>query len=103
MKVLFNFLGLFCVMVVCEEFNEKKTRTLKPTMVEKAKEYLKDDDITLQIVQKFFELNFNPELKALMHLSLTHLLVEVEIHSEVRNLGTHYRDIDRSLTGIRKI
>ena len=28
---------------------------------------------------------------------------KVEIPSEVRNLGTHYRDIDRSLTGIKNI
>ena len=48
-------------------------------MVEKAKEYLKDDDITLQLVQKFFELNFNPELKAQMHLSLNHLLVARQV------------------------
>ena len=54
MKVLFNLLGLFCIMFVCEESNEEETGTLKPTMVEQAKEYLKDDDITLQIVQKFF-------------------------------------------------
>ena len=54
-------------------------------MVEQAKEYLKDDAITLQIVQKFFELNFNPELKALMHLSLNHLLV-------VRQLLAHDSD-----------
>ena len=26
-------------------------------------------------MDKFFELNFNPELKAMMHLSLNHLLV----------------------------
>ena len=75
MKVLFNLLGLFCIMVVCEESNEKETGTLTPTSVERAKEYLQYNDITVQIVEKFFELNFNPELKALMHLSLNHLLV----------------------------
>ena len=85
MKVLFNLLGLFCIMVVCDESSEEETETLKPTMVDRAKEYLKDDDITLQIVQKFFELNFNPELKALMHLSLNHLLV-------VRQLLAHDSD-----------
>ena len=36
-------------------------------------------------MQKFFELNFNPELKALMHLSLNHLLV-------VRQLLAHDSD-----------
>ena len=85
MKVLFNLLGLFCIIVVCQESNEEVTGTLKPTMVDRAKEYLQDDDITLQIVEKFFELNFNPELKALMHLSLNHLLV-------VRQLLAH--DLD---------
>ena len=28
---------------------------------------------------------------------------KIEIPSVVRNLGTHYQDIDRSLTGIRKV
>ena len=79
MKVLFNLLGLFCIMVVCEESNEEETGILTPTMVDRAKEYLQDDTITLQIVEKFFELNFNPELKVLMHLSLNHLLVARQI------------------------
>ena len=81
MKVLFNLLGLFCIMVVCDKSNEEETGTLKLTMVEQAKEYLKDDAITLQIVQKFFELNFNPELKAMMHFSLNHLLVSRELYA----------------------
>lgn len=85
MKVLFNLLGLFCIMVVSDESDEEETGTLKPTMVDRAKEYLQDDDITLKIVEKFFELNFNPELKVLMHLSLNHLLV-------VRQLLAHDSD-----------
>ena len=70
MKVLFNLLGLLCAMVVCDESGEDETGNLEPTMVEKAKKFLKDDEITLKIVEKFFELIFNSQLRALMHLSL---------------------------------
>ena len=53
MKVLFNLLSLLCVMVACEESGKDETGSLEPTMVEQAKKFLKDDEITLNIVEKF--------------------------------------------------
>ena len=40
-----------------------------PSMVDKAKAFLESDSITLKIVDKFYELNFTSELKAMMHFS----------------------------------
>ena len=79
MKVLLNLFGLFCIMVVCEESDEGETESLTPTLVDKAKAFLESDSITLKIVDKFYELNFIPELKGMMHFSLNHFLVIREL------------------------
>ena len=85
MKVLFNLLGLLCVMVASRQSGDEETEGLEPTLVEKAKKFLQDDEITLKIVKEFFKLKFNPELRTLMHLSLNQLLVS-------RQLLGHGRD-----------
>ena len=36
--------------------------------VEVAKKFLQDDQVTVKIVQELLNLNFNPEVKALMHM-----------------------------------
>ena len=61
-------------MVASGESGDEETEDLESTLVEKAKKFLHDDEITLNIVEKFCELNSNPELRALIHLSLNHLL-----------------------------
>ena len=69
MKLLFNLLGLFSVMVLSEQ-----SRSLEPTMVEQTKKFLRNDGITLKIMEKFLELNSKPELRVLMHMSLNYLV-----------------------------
>ena len=48
-----NLLGLLSVMVAGGQSGEDETEGLEPTMVEQAKKFLKDDEITLKIVEKF--------------------------------------------------
>ena len=74
MKVFFNLFSLLCVMVACEESGENETGSLEPTMVEQTNKLLRNDGNTLKIVEKFFELNFEPKLRALMHMSLNYLV-----------------------------
>ena len=74
MKLFFNLLGLLSVMVVSGQSGKDETRSLEPTMVEQTKKFLRNDGITLKIMEKFFELNFEPELRALMHMSLNYLV-----------------------------
>ena len=72
---LFNLFGLFCMVAVCEESHEVETKPPIPSLVDKAKAFLQDDPITLQIVEMFYELDF----RGLMHFSLNHLLVSREL------------------------
>ena len=51
MKVLFNLLGLLTVIVANGQSGESEPEGLESTMVEKAKKFLKDDEVTLQIVK----------------------------------------------------
>ena len=50
-------------MVACEESGQKETGSLEPTMVEQTKKFLKNEEMTLNILEKFCELNSNPELR----------------------------------------
>ena len=43
--------------------------------VEGAKKFLQDDQVTVKIVQELLNLNFNPEVKALMHMIFNQLLI----------------------------
>ena len=43
--------------------------------VEVAKKFLQDDQVTVKIVQELLNLNFNPEVKALMHMIFNQLLI----------------------------
>ena len=43
--------------------------------VEVAKKFLQDDQVTVKIVQELINLNFNPEVKALMHMIFNQLLI----------------------------
>ena len=63
----------------CEETQEIESDPPMPSMVDKPKAFLESDPITQQIVDKFYELNFTPELKGMMHFSLNHLLVIREL------------------------
>ena len=42
---------------------------------EVAKKFLQDDQVTVKIVQELLKLNFNPEVKALMHMIFNQLLI----------------------------
>ena len=48
---------------------------------EVARKLLQDDQITVRIVQELLKLNFNPEVKALMHLLFNQLLVVRQLFS----------------------
>ena len=52
--------------------------------VEGAKKFLQNDQVTVKIVQELLNLNFNPEVKALMHMIFNQLLI-------VRWLFSHER------------
>merc|ERR1711895_386377 len=43
--------------------------------VEGAKKFLQDDQVTVKIVKELLNLNFNPEVKALMHMIFNQLLI----------------------------
>ena len=75
MKMLFNLLGLLSIIIANGQSGDSEPENSESTMVEKAKEFLKEDKVTLKRVKNLFQLNFNPELKALMHLLLNNLLV----------------------------
>ena len=49
---------------------------------EVARKLLQDDQITVRIVQELLKLNFNPEVKALMHLLFNQLLVVRKLFSQ---------------------
>ena len=50
-------------MVACDEFSQEETGSLEPTMVEKTKKFLKNEEMTLNILEMFCELNSNPKLR----------------------------------------
>ena len=85
MKMLFNLLGLLSMIIANRQSGDSEPEDIESTIVEKAKEFLKDDEVTLQIVTQFFRLNFNPELQALMHLSLNNLLVTRQLLGQGRH------------------
>ena len=66
--LLFNLPGLLSVIVVSGQSGKVETESLEPTMVEQTKEFLRKDGITLKDSGRVFELNFEPELRALMHM-----------------------------------
>ena len=42
---------------------------------EGAKKFLQNDEVTVKIVQELLNLNFNSEVKAIMHMMFNHLLI----------------------------
>lgn len=63
------------MVAVCEESHDIETEPPITSLLDKAKAFLEGDPITLKIVDKFYELDFTPEIKSTMHFSLNHLLV----------------------------
>ena len=59
MKMLFNLLGLLSIIIANEQSGNSEPESSESTMVEKAKEFLKEDEVTLQIVKQFFKVKFN--------------------------------------------
>ena len=51
---------------------------------EDAKKLLQEDQITVKIVEELLSLNFNPEVRALMHLLFNQLLVVRQLFSHVK-------------------
>ena len=88
MQVIFSLLGLICVTVASEEIGvldeEGETEVLDTTLVDKARKFLQEDEITLKIVEEFVKLKFNPEVKSLMHLLLNQLLVSRQLFGHGR-------------------
>ena len=76
MQVLLKLYVRICMAVICEG---NQVIESDDSVVEKAKVLLENDPITLEIVDKFYELNFTYELKAMIHFSLNHLLVIREL------------------------
>ena len=52
MKMLFNLLGLLSIIIANGQSGDSEPENSESTMVEKAKEFLKEDKVTLQIVKK---------------------------------------------------
>ena len=88
MQVIFSLLGLICVALVSRETEvideEGETEDLDTTLVEKARKFLQEDEITLKIVEEFVKLKFNLEVKSLMHLLLNQLLVSRQLFGHGR-------------------
>ena len=74
MKLLFNLLGIFSVMVVRGQSGKVETESLEHTMAEQTKKFLRNDGITLKDSGGVIELNFELEPRALMHMSLNYLV-----------------------------
>ena len=52
MKMLFYLLGLLSIIIANGQSGDSEPENSESTMVEKAKEFLKEDKVTLQIVKK---------------------------------------------------
>ena len=63
MKMLFILLGLLSIIIANGQSGDSELENSESTMVEEAKEFLKKDKITFEIVLKKFQLNFNQNLK----------------------------------------
>ena len=57
-------LGLLSIIIVNGKTGNNETESLEPTMVEQKNKLLRNYGITLKIVEKFFELNSEPKLRA---------------------------------------
>ena len=83
MQVIFSLLGLICVTAASGEIGvideEGETEVLDTTLVDKARQFLQEDKITLKIVEEFVKLKFNPEVKTLMHLLPNQLLMSRQL------------------------
>ena len=80
MKVNFILFGLIFLALVRGDTDEE-TESLGTSLVEKAKQFLQEDEITLKIMEELVKLWFNPEVMALIHLIFNQLLVARQLFS----------------------
>ena len=70
MKIYSILVVIFVLTLVLGDETEREVID-----VEGAKKFLQNDQVTVKIVQELLNLNFNPEVKALMHIIFNQLLI----------------------------